>query len=116
MESASGNETGTTTSSGVYSAAAAKAKSHNDLNNAKSPNIEATKVRPVFGVEPQAELDPETLLEGEHHKILSKLHFIAEFIETLVSVADNITNPIAGIVEGSRRSVSNFFKNFFHIL
>jgi serine/threonine-protein kinase ULK/ATG1 len=106
MESASGNETGTTTSSGVYSAAAAKAKSHNDLNNAKSPNIEANKVRPVFGVEPQAELDPETLLEGEHHKILSKLHFIAEFIETLVSVADNITNPIAGIVEGSRRSNS----------
>jgi serine/threonine-protein kinase ULK/ATG1 len=104
MESASGNETGTTTSSGVYSAGAAKAKSQNDINNAKSPNIEAKSARPIFGVEPHPELDPETLLEGEHHKILNKLHFIAEFIETLVNVADNITNPIAGIVEGSRRS------------
>uniref|UniRef100_A0A7E4WAC3 Non-specific serine/threonine protein kinase n=1 Tax=Panagrellus redivivus TaxID=6233 RepID=A0A7E4WAC3_PANRE len=99
MESASGNETGTTTSSGVYSAAV-RAKSQNDRNG---PSQDSPS-KPVFGIDPPAELDPETLLEGDHHRILSKLQFIAEFIETLVSVADNIANPIAMVVEGSRRS------------
>lgn len=104
MESVSGNDTGTTTSSGVYSAAA-KAKSHNEGN--KKQQEEAGVSRPIFGVEPPMELDPETMLEGEHQKILSKLQFIYEFIETLVNVAENIANPIAMVVESGRRSNEN---------
>lgn len=101
MESVSGNDTGTTTSSGVYSAAA-RAKSQND-NNGKQLE-EEEQARPMFGVEPPLELDPETMLEGDHQKILSKLQFIYDFIETLVGVAENLSNPIAMVVEGSRRN------------
>uniref|UniRef100_A0AC34R2W2 Non-specific serine/threonine protein kinase n=1 Tax=Panagrolaimus sp. JU765 TaxID=591449 RepID=A0AC34R2W2_9BILA len=106
MESVSGNETGTTTSSGVYSGAAARVKSQNDSNNKKT-STENINPRPLFEVEPPMELDPEIMLEGEHQKSLAQLEFVHDFVKSLVDFAENIANPIAMIVEGGKRNNDN---------
>ena len=56
--------------------------------------------------EPPPEIEPETLLEHSHKKILAKLRFVFDLIEAIVSVAENKGNPIAQVIEGGSKRKS----------
>jgi len=109
MESVSQDDTtGTTTSSGVYSAAkAAAANRPPEQNRPRSREVSGevpNEVKsPVFDVEPPPELEQETIMEAEHRQILAKLKFVAELIDALIGVAENMNNPIAMMMEGGRK-------------
>lgn len=115
MESVSQDDTtGTTTSSGVYTSAkavAATAANRPPLDLNKSRPREASgeaqkelKV-PIFDMEPPPELEQETIMDSEHRQILAKLKFVAELIDALIGVAENMNNPIAMMMEGGRKTV-----------
>jgi len=58
---------------------------------------------------PPPELEQETILDECHNQTLAKLRFVLELIETICSVAENKSNPIAIAMESSKhRSVRNF--------
>ncbi|KAH7731145.1 CRE-UNC-51 protein [Aphelenchoides avenae] len=128
MDSVSGDETGTTTSSGVYSSAKAvpfgvrgreasirRSADPQSANRAASAtgrkstdadaHAEMTENTDLLSAEPPPELDHETMLDAEHRQVLAKLRFVLELVEALVNIAENKTNPIAMLMEpGNRKS------------
>uniref|UniRef100_A0A915P5V0 Protein kinase domain-containing protein n=1 Tax=Meloidogyne floridensis TaxID=298350 RepID=A0A915P5V0_9BILA len=51
---------------------------------------------------PPPELEQETILDECHNQTLAKLRFVLELIETICSVAENKSNPIAIAMESSK--------------
>ncbi|KAI6201389.1 Non-specific serine/threonine protein kinase [Aphelenchoides besseyi] len=121
MDSVSGDDTGTTTSSGVYSTAKPAnavdqptsanlaVKSSHKLSgsvNSQPPNADASPLIapvPLNTLEAPPELEDETLMDEEHRQVLAKLRFVLELTEMLIGVAENNTNAIAMLMENNTR-------------
>ncbi|TKR64855.1 hypothetical protein L596_025332 [Steinernema carpocapsae] len=110
--------TTTTTSSGVYSAAVGAAGAAVPIQEAQraeaaveshvSAVLAASSSHSVMvddddDMAPPPALEQETILEAEHRQVLSKLRFVLELVETLMTVAENKSNPIAIMMEEGRR-------------